>query len=80
MNAMKPILIVALACALAGGARAQSSKSTEWPYYGGDQGGMKYSPIDQINRENVPSLQTAWTWRTGERARPDLGIDPARSK
>lgn len=76
MNSMKPILAVALACALASGARAQPSKSIEWRYYGGDQGGMKYSPIDQINRQNVSSLQTAWTWRTGEKARPDLNVGP----
>jgi len=51
MSAMKPIPAVALACALVSGALAPSkSKSIEWPYYGGDQGGMKYSPIDQIDR------------------------------
>ena len=76
MNAMKLILSAALACALVGGALAQPSRSIEWPYYGGDQGGMKYSPIDQINRQNVSSLQTAWSWRTGERARPDLNVGP----
>lgn len=37
---------------------------------------MKYSPIDPINRQNVASLQTAWTWRTGEKARPDLNVGP----
>jgi quinoprotein glucose dehydrogenase len=73
---MKPILSAALACALATGALAQPSKRIEWPYYGGDQGGMKYSPADQINRQNVASLQTAWTWRTGERAHPDLNVGP----
>ena len=78
MSAMKPILVVALACALVSGALAQpsTSKPIEWPYYGGDQGAMKYSPIDQINRRNVSSLQTAWTWRTGEKARPDLNVGP----
>jgi len=57
MSAMKPIPAVALACALVSGALAPSkSKSIEWPYYGGDQGGMKYSPIDQIDRRNVSTL------------------------
>src|SRR4051812_19724613 len=73
---MKPIPAVALACALAAAVLAQPSKLIEWPYYGGDQGGMKYSPTDQISRQNVSSLQTAWTWRTGERARPDLNVGP----
>src|SRR5262249_28059728 len=39
-------------------------------------GRMKYSAADQINRQNVASLQTAWTWRTGEQARADLNVGP----
>ena len=38
----------------------------EWPYYGGDAGGMKYSPLKQINRGNVATLKVAWTYKTGE--------------
>jgi len=38
----------------------------EWPFYGGDQGGSKYSPLDQINRANIAGLQVAWEWKTGE--------------
>jgi glucose dehydrogenase len=41
------------------------SNPGEWRYYGGDQGGLKYSPIDQINRENVDQLTIAWEWKTG---------------
>ena len=39
----------------------------EWPFYGGDQASTKYSPLDQINRTNVRSLQMAWEWKTGEK-------------
>jgi quinoprotein glucose dehydrogenase len=39
---------------------------TEWPAYGGDAGGSRFSPIAQIDRTNVASLTTAWTFRTGE--------------
>src|SRR5438445_7590494 len=38
----------------------------EWPYYGHDAGGMRYSPLNQINRENVSRLKVAWTFHTGD--------------
>ncbi len=38
----------------------------EWPAYGGDGGGMRFSPLTQVNRETVKGLQVAWTYRTGE--------------
>ena len=34
----------------------------EWHSYGGDAGNTKYSPLSQINAENVQRLQEAWTW------------------
>src|SRR6266404_2695438 len=36
----------------------------EWRYYGGDAGSTKYSPLDQINRDNVKNLKIAWRWKT----------------
>ena len=38
----------------------------EWPSYGNDAGGTRYSPLTQIDRENVARLRVAWTYRTGE--------------
>ncbi len=38
----------------------------EWPSYGRDPGGSKYSPLDQINRSNVSRLKVAWTYHTGD--------------
>lgn len=52
------------------------SKRVEWPYYGGDQGGMKYSPLDQINRQTVDRLRPAWRWATGEEPKPELKVAP----
>ena len=40
--------------------------NTDWPDYGGDKGGLRYSPLKQISRENVRTLQMAWTYRTGD--------------
>ena len=38
----------------------------EWPAYGRDPGGMRYSPLRQIDRGNVARLAVAWTYHTGE--------------
>src|SRR4051812_46905320 len=35
-----------------------------WAQCGGDQGNTKYSPLDQINRDNVKTLRIAWRWKT----------------
>src|SRR2546423_1166110 len=32
----------------------------EWRYYAGDNGSQKYSPLDQITRDNVSRLRVAW--------------------
>jgi len=45
----------------------------EWPHYGGDAGGSRYSPLEQINPANVGKLELAWTYRTGAvTANPEL--------
>lgn len=38
----------------------------DWPAYGRDSGGSRYSPLAQIDRSNVQRLRVAWTYRTGE--------------
>lgn len=35
----------------------------EWPAYGGDGGGMRYSSLDQINAGNIKDLEVAWVWK-----------------
>ena len=40
--------------------------ASEWPAYGRDAGGTKYSPLDQINAKNVATLARVWTYHTGE--------------
>ena len=59
------MLIVAVAClATISGAHAQSE--TDWPSYGNDPGGMRYSRLTQIDRTNVARLKVAWTFHTGD--------------
>jgi quinoprotein glucose dehydrogenase len=45
---------------------AAEEAADEWPYYGHDAGGMRYSPLVQVNRENVSRLKVAWVFHTGD--------------
>lgn len=38
----------------------------DWPSYGRDRGGSRYSPLTQITRDNVSRLAVAWRFSTGE--------------
>jgi quinoprotein glucose dehydrogenase len=57
---------VATVAAPGGVARAASAESRDWPIFNGDANGDHYSPLAQINRENVTGLQVAWKFDTGE--------------
>jgi quinoprotein glucose dehydrogenase len=43
-----------------------AATADQWPAYGGDSGGTRYSPLTDITRDNVTKLEVAWTYRTGE--------------
>ena len=47
-------------------AHAQRAPGTEWPNARGDAGASRYSPLAQIDRENVSRLRVAWTYRSGD--------------
>jgi len=51
---------------LAAAAYAQSPSVSDWGHYGGDSFAQRYSPLREINRDNVARLEVAWTYRTGE--------------
>jgi len=57
MAAGYPIVLLALSSA---------APAQEWSSYGGDVGGTRYSPLKQIDRQNVKNLQRAWTYHMGE--------------
>src|SRR5687767_8325213 len=42
------------------------TQANEWPAYGRDPGGARFSPLTAIDRANVGTLRPAWTFRTGE--------------
>ncbi len=56
-------LVLTLLFAVGG---TERSGGKEWPSWGGDPGGSRYSTLRQINTGNVAQLKRAWTYRTGE--------------
>lgn len=49
----------------------------QWPSYGGGPYQQNYSPLTQINRDNVSKLEVAWVFNagTGEHDLGDQGLD-----
>lgn len=44
---------------------AQMGVPGEWPQFGRDAAGARFSPLTQIGPSNVDQLERAWTYRTG---------------
>ena len=58
---------------------AAKSPGVDWGSYGGDAGGLKYSPLADVNRDNVTRLTIAFTWEAKEQPIPaSEGQKPAR--
>jgi quinoprotein glucose dehydrogenase len=51
------------------------AEGLDWPAYGRDVGGSHYSPLSQINRDNVKQLRAVWTYRTGHVAEGDRAAE-----
>ncbi|WP_446918006.1 glucose/quinate/shikimate family membrane-bound PQQ-dependent dehydrogenase [Klebsiella pneumoniae] len=43
----------------------------DWPAYGRNQEGQRFSPLKQINADNVKNLKEAWVFRTGDLKQPN---------
>ena len=72
---MRPLALLALlagvssagACSRAPPAvHAAPAADLEWPFYGADQGGQRFSRASQITEGNVAALKVAWTFSTGD--------------
>ena len=57
-------LFMALGLFTGSGLAQQGATGAEWRSYGGDIGSTKYSPLDQINRDNLGDLRIAWQWES----------------
>jgi quinoprotein glucose dehydrogenase len=60
------LVLLAVSLSLWAAGHEEPSKQVEWPYYGGDQAGTKYSPLTDITAANVQRLQIAWQWKHWE--------------
>ena len=58
----------ALGLTVAAGAAAAASNAevSDWPEVGGSAGSQRYSPLSDIQRENIARLKPAWTYRSGD--------------
>jgi quinoprotein glucose dehydrogenase len=57
--ALASLLLVAAAGTPLSAAELTHGGIADWPYYGGDAGGSRYSPLTQIDRSNVAQLKIA---------------------
>lgn len=58
--------LLGLACGGPQKQRAADAPAVGWSHWGGDAGGARFSPLDEITPANVGSLEIAWTFRTGD--------------
>jgi len=59
-----PLMPTAMAGAMADPSLRQTG--VDWPAYGGSYSARRFSPLSQINRNNVGQLTRTWTYRTGD--------------
>ena len=77
---MKTRLLCLLACAVSNGhAQSRPRPSVDWPAHGNDAGGLKYSPLTDVNRANVAALTPLYSWEAHEQPIAEIpGAPPAR--
>jgi quinoprotein glucose dehydrogenase len=63
------VVVVVALLAIASTLPAGAQLSGDWPAYGRDAFGSRYSPLTEINRGNVEKLTMAWSHHTGDTAR-----------
>ncbi|MEP7119166.1 MAG: hypothetical protein ABI880_16380, partial [Acidobacteriota bacterium] len=75
MRARPALLALLVVAALTRAASTQPAMQ-EWPIYGGDAGGSKFSPLADIDRENVARLTQVWEWKPEEGPLEAFGTRP----
>jgi len=58
--------IAITACATATARAPDETPAGDWPAYGRDPGGARFSPLTEITPANVTGLHIVWTYRTGD--------------
>ncbi|HEY7979032.1 MAG TPA: pyrroloquinoline quinone-dependent dehydrogenase [Rhizomicrobium sp.] len=61
-DVLKAVVVAGILILAGTGAKA----GTGWGYYGGDEGGQRFSSASQITPANVTNLKQAWSFSTGD--------------
>jgi quinoprotein glucose dehydrogenase len=73
------VLVIASTAAAQGARKSAAGFTTargEWPSYGGDTRGTRYSPLDQISAANFSTLEVAWHFKTDSLGpRPEFKLE-----
>jgi len=82
MNVVWLLLLVATLLPMGGGhspietSLPHDPPDEDWPTYGGNPAGNRYSPLAQITSQNVKNMRVVWTFDTGENNDPaERGMD-----
>ncbi len=67
---MKKIALLGMLVAVAPAATAFAQ--TDWPTFGHDAGGQRYSPLKQITPANAPDLKVAWVYHMKPAGAPEF--------
>lgn len=68
------VLVASFGCEQVPAPLDVSGPTAEWPAWGGDAGGLKWSPLTQITSSNVDALEVAWTYHHGDISDGTQGI------
>lgn len=60
------VSILSFSASLTNAQHSTESNRREWSVYGGGPDSIRYSSLEQINRENVKRLQVAWIFDSGD--------------
>ena len=71
-TAVKPVLSISiylfLICLQPACSEEHAGLNSDWPLYGRDYSNQRFSPLKQINRNNISQLKLAWKFNTGKKA------------
>jgi quinoprotein glucose dehydrogenase len=75
---LRYLWLVALVVTGAAAAARQQAPQVEWPYYGADPGGSRYSTLTDVSAATVSRLAPVWQWTHFDTARQDYGTTPGQ--
>jgi quinoprotein glucose dehydrogenase len=76
-NVAIAVAVCTVASLVALGQQQPVPRHNEWPTYGHDPGGMRFSPLTQITPGNVAGLETAWVYHMKPAASATAPVDNA---